>query len=59
MKLAFAYVRVGGGGFLLAVWVIWPRLAVLAFVLLGRLLLGHSVIYGQKWHNRQINTSKQ
>ena len=49
MKLAFAYVRVGGGGFLLA---------VLALVLLGRLLLGHSVIYGRKRHNRQTNTSK-
>jgi hypothetical protein len=48
MKLAFAYVRVGGDGFLLAVWVFWLRLAVLAFVLLGRLLLGHSVIYGRK-----------
>jgi hypothetical protein len=49
MKLAFAYVRVVGGGFLLAVWVFW---------LLGRLLLGHSVIYGRKRHNRQTNTSK-
>jgi hypothetical protein len=39
MKLAFAYVRVVGGGFLLAVWVFW---------LPGRLLLGHSVIYGRK-----------
>jgi hypothetical protein len=46
IKLAFAYVRVGGGGFLLAVWVFWLQPAVLAFVLLGRLLLGHSVIYG-------------
>jgi hypothetical protein len=46
MKLAFAYVRVGGGDFLLAVRVFWLRRAVLAFVLLGRLLLGHSVIYG-------------
>jgi hypothetical protein len=47
MKLAFAYVRVGGGGgFLLAVRVFWLWPAVLAFVLLGRLLLGHSVIYG-------------
>jgi hypothetical protein len=45
MKLAFAYVRVGGGGFLLAVRVFWLRPAVLAFVLLGRLLLDHSVIY--------------
>jgi hypothetical protein len=45
MKLAFAYVSVGGGGFLLAVRVLWLRPAVLAFVLLGRLLLGHSVIY--------------
>ena len=60
MKLAFAYVRVGGGGgFLLAVRVFWLRLAVLAFVLLGRLLLGHSVIYGRKRHNRQTNASKQ
>jgi hypothetical protein len=50
MKLAFAFVRVGGGGFLLVVWV---------FRLLGRLLLGHSVIYERKWHNRQTNTSKQ
>ena len=58
MKLAFAYVRVGGGGFLLAVRVFGLRLAVLAFVLLGRLFLGHSVIYGQKQHNRQTNTSK-
>jgi hypothetical protein len=58
MKLAFSYVRVGGGGFLLAVWVFWLRLAVLAFVLLGRILLGHFVIYGQKWHNRQTNTNK-
>jgi hypothetical protein len=41
MKLAFAYVRVGGGGFLLAVRVFWLRPAVLAFV-----LLDHSVIYG-------------
>jgi hypothetical protein len=46
MKLAFAYVRGGGGGFLLAVRVFWLRPAVLAFVLLGRLLLDHSVIYG-------------
>ena len=46
MKLAFAFVHVGGGGFLLAVRVFWLQLAVLAFVLLGRLLLGHSVIYG-------------
>ena len=58
MKLAFAYVRVGGGGFLLAVRVLWLWLMVLAFVLLDRLLLGHSVIYGQKRHNRQTNTSK-
>jgi hypothetical protein len=58
MKLAFAYVRVSGGGFLLVVWVFWLRLVVLAFVLLGRLLLGHSVIYGRKWHNRQTNTRK-
>ena len=43
MKLAFAYVRVGG--FLIAVRVFWLRLAVLAFVLLGRLLLGHSVVF--------------
>ena len=50
MKLAFACVRVGGGGFLLVVWV---------FKLLGRLLLGHSVIYGRERHNRQTNTSKQ
>ena len=50
MKLAFAYIRVSGGdGFLLMVRVFW---------LLGRLLLGHSVIYGRKWHNRQTNTSK-
>ena len=56
MKLAFAYVCVG---FLLAVRVFWLRLAVLAFVLLGRLLLGHSVFYGRKRHNRQTNTSKQ
>jgi hypothetical protein len=46
MKLAFAYVRVGGGDFLLAVRVFWLRPAVLAFVFLGRLLLDHSVIYG-------------
>ena len=46
MKLAFAYVRIDGGGFLLAVRVFWLRLAVLAFVFLGRLLLGHSVFYG-------------
>ena len=39
MKLAFAYVRVGGGGFLLAVRVFWLQLAVLAFVLPGWLLL--------------------
>ena len=58
MKLAFAYVRVGGGGFLLEVWVFWLWLAVLTFVLLGRLLLGHSVIYGRKRYNRQTNTSK-
>ena len=58
MKLAFAYVRVGGGGFLLAVRVFWLRLAVLAFVLLGRLLHSHSVIYGRKRHNRQTNTNK-
>ena len=58
MKLAFAYVRVGGGGFLLAVRVFWLRLVVLAFVLLGRLLLGHYVIYERKRHNRQTNTSK-
>ena len=58
MKLAFAFVHVGGGGFLLAVRVFWLRLAVLAFVLLGRLLLGNSVIYGRKRHNRQTNTSK-
>ena len=58
MKLAFTYVRVGGGGFLLAVRVFWLRLAVLAFVLLGRLLLGHSVIYGRKRRNRQTNTNK-
>ena len=57
MKLAFAYVRIGG--FLITVRVFWLWFAVLAFVLLGRLLLGHSVIYGQKWHNRQTNTSKQ
>ena len=50
MKLAFAYVRVGGGGFLLVVRVFW---------LLGRLLLGHSVIYGRKRHNWQTNASKQ
>ena len=50
MKLAFAFVRVGGGGFLLVVRVSW---------LLGRLLLSHSVIYERKWHNRQTNTSKQ
>ena len=48
MKLAFACVRVVGGGFLLVVRVFW---------LLGGLLLGHSVIYGR--HNRQTNTSKQ
>ena len=30
---------------LLAVRVFWLRLAILVFVLLGRLLLGHSVIY--------------
>ena len=48
MKLAFAYVRIGGGGFLLAVRVFWLRLAVLAFVLLGRFLLGHSVFYKRK-----------
>ena len=59
MKLPFAYVRIGGSGFLFAVQVFWLRLAVLAYVLLGRLLLGHSVIYGQKRHNRQTNTSKQ
>jgi hypothetical protein len=58
MKLAFTYVRVVGGGFLLAVRVFWLRPAVLAFVLLGRLLLGHSVIYRRKWHNQQTNTSK-
>jgi hypothetical protein len=58
MKLAFAYVRVGGGGFLLAVWVFWLQLTVLAFVHLGRLLLGHFVIYGRKQHNRLTNTSK-
>ena len=58
MKLAFAYIRVGNDGFLFAVWVFWLRLAVLAFVLLGRLLLGPSVIYGRKQHNRQTNTSK-
>ena len=67
MKLAFAYVCISGGGFLLAIRVFWLRLAVLAFwlrlavlafVLLGRLLLGHSVIYGRKRHNRQTNTSK-
>jgi hypothetical protein len=46
MKLAFAYVRVSGGGFLLTVRVFWLWPAVLAFVLLGRLLLDHSVIYG-------------
>ena len=45
MKLAFACVR-GGGGFLLVVRVFW---------LLGRLLLGHSVIYGRERHNRQTN----
>ena len=50
MKLAFAFVRVGGGGFLLVVRFFW---------LLGGLLLGHSVIYGRKRHNRKINTSKQ
>jgi len=50
MKLAFACVHIGGGGFLLVVWVFW---------LLGRLLLGHSVIYGRKQHNRQTNRSKQ
>ena len=50
MKLAFACVCVGGGGFLLVVWVFW---------LLDRLLLGHYVIYGRKRHNRQTNTSKQ
>ena len=38
MKLVFACVRVGGGSFLLVVRVFW---------LLGRLLLGHSVIYGE------------
>ena len=38
MKLAFACVRVGGGSFLLVVRVFW---------LLGRLLLGHSMIYGE------------
>jgi len=59
MKLAFAYVCVSGVGFLLTIRVFWLRLAVLAFVLLGRLLLGHSVIYGRKQHNRQTNTSKQ
>jgi hypothetical protein len=53
MKLAFAYVRVVVGGFLLAVRILWPRPTVLAFILLGRLLLGHSVIYGWKRHNRQ------
>ena len=58
MKLAFTYVRVGGGGFLLAVQVFWLRFAVLAFVLLGRLLLGLSVIYRRKRHNQQTNTSK-
>jgi hypothetical protein len=31
---------------------------VLAFVLLGALLLDHFVIYGRKRHNRQANTSK-
>jgi hypothetical protein len=46
MKLAFAYVRVGGGGFLLTVRVLWLRPAVLAFVHLGWLLLDHFVIYG-------------
>jgi len=53
MKLAFAYVRVGGGGFLLAVRVFWLRLAVLAFVLWLAvltaklvLLLDHSITYG-------------
>ena len=58
MNLAFTYVCVGGGSFLLAVRVLWLRLMVLAFVLLDRLLLGHSVIYGRKWHKRQTNTSK-
>ena len=58
MKLAFAYVCVGGGSFLLAGRVFWLRLAVLAFVPLGRLLLGHFVIYGRKRHNWQTNTSK-
>ena len=58
MKLAFAYVCVSGGGFLLAVRVFWLRPAELAFVLLGRLFLGHSVVYGRKRHNRQTNTSK-
>ena len=59
MKLAFACVRVVVGGFLLMVRVFWLRLAVLAFVILGRLLLGHSVFYGRKRHNRKTNTSKQ
>ena len=45
MKLSFAYVHGGGGGILLVIRVFWLRLAVLAFVLLCRLLLGHSVIY--------------
>ena len=58
MKLAFAYVCISGGGFLLAIRVFWLRLAVLAFVLLG-MLFGHSVIYGRKRHNRQTNASKQ
>ena len=56
MKLAFAYVRVGG--FLIAVRVFWLWLAVLSFVLLSALLLDHSVAFGQERHHRQINTSK-
>ena len=48
MKLAFAYVRIGGGsgGFLLAVRVFWLWLAVLVSKLLGVLFLDHSVSYG-------------
>ena len=43
---------------LLAVLVLGLRLAVLLYVLLGVLLLSHSVGYGREWHHdKQTQTS--
>ena len=55
MKLAFAYVRVSGGGFLLAVRVFWLRLAVLLGELFDRFSLVHTGVYGahKQTHNKK------